>query len=215
MHDNNSSIRSNTQTKLGQDSEPYISFLDLTISEKDSVSEEELSCFLWFCPWCDNISSRKDSCCIAGDPAADSNHDGHIYPDAVMKARDSSHTLCEDNASTSSVPTLGQSNNPNYVEPPSIPSLLEKAQTLIVQCDYDLAQRFALRILEREPSNVDGKEILGVTQLETGDIDSAKQVSSINCAELDLVLQLSPPPQSSVDILNPYSSTSRWRKLRA
>lgn len=94
-------------------------------------------------------------------------------------------------------------------EPPSIPSLLEKAQTLIVQCDYDLAQRFALRILEREPSNVDGKEILGVTQLETGDIDSAKQVSSINCTELDLVLQLVLPPQSSVDILNPYSSTSR------
>lgn len=61
-------------------------------------------------------------------------------------------------------------------EPPSIPSLLEKAQSLIVQCDYDLAQRFAQRILEREPRNVEAKEILGVTQLETGDIDSAKQV---------------------------------------
>ncbi|PAV23082.1 hypothetical protein PNOK_0014900 [Pyrrhoderma noxium] len=122
MHDNNSSIRSNTQTKLGQDSEPYISFLDLTIPDKDSVSEEELSCFRSFWPWCENISSRKDSCCIAGDPAADSNHDGHIYPDAVMKARDSSHTLCEANASTSSVPTLRQSSNPNYVEPQSIPS---------------------------------------------------------------------------------------------
>ncbi|KAF7327853.1 UPF0661 TPR repeat-containing protein C16D10.01c [Mycena kentingensis (nom. inval.)] len=57
---------------------------------------------------------------------------------------------------------------------PSISALLEKAQSLIVQCDYELAQRFITRILEKEPSNIIAKEMLGVTQLETGDIDAAR-----------------------------------------
>ncbi|KAI0926119.1 hypothetical protein AcW1_008371 [Taiwanofungus camphoratus] len=57
---------------------------------------------------------------------------------------------------------------------PSIPSLLEKAQSLIVQCDYELAKRFVQRVLEREPNHSQGKEMLGVLQLETGDIDAAK-----------------------------------------
>lgn len=60
---------------------------------------------------------------------------------------------------------------------PSIPSLLEKAQSLIVQCDYELAKRFVQRVLEREPNHSQGKEMLGVLQLETGDIDAAKLVS--------------------------------------
>ncbi len=60
--------------------------------------------------------------------------------------------------------------------PPSIPALLEKAQVLIAQCDYDLAGRFARRILEREPQNVEAKEILGVSQLETGELLAAKEV---------------------------------------
>lgn len=60
---------------------------------------------------------------------------------------------------------------------PSIPSLLEKAQDLIVQCDYDLALRFIQRVLDREPSNAVAKEMLGVIQLETGEIESAKQAS--------------------------------------
>lgn len=59
---------------------------------------------------------------------------------------------------------------------PSIPSLLEKAQTLIVQCDYDLARRFVERILEREPHNAEAREMLGVVQLETGNLDGAKNV---------------------------------------
>ncbi|KAH9917038.1 uncharacterized protein B0H18DRAFT_1036349 [Fomitopsis serialis] len=57
---------------------------------------------------------------------------------------------------------------------PSIASLLEKAQALVVECDYDLAGRFARRILDREPNSVQGKELLGVVQLETGDLDAAK-----------------------------------------
>jgi len=61
------------------------------------------------------------------------------------------------------------------IAPPPISSLLEKAQSLIIQCDYDLAQRFVQRVLDREPKNVEAKEMLGVVQLETGDIESAKQ----------------------------------------
>jgi hypothetical protein len=59
---------------------------------------------------------------------------------------------------------------------PAIEALLEKAQELIVQCDYDLAGKFVERVLQRAPDNVEGKEILGVVQLETGLLDSAKQV---------------------------------------
>lgn len=61
---------------------------------------------------------------------------------------------------------------------PSIASLLQKAQSLIVECDYELAQRFTERILQQEPSHAQAKEMLGVIQLETGEIDSAKQVST-------------------------------------
>lgn len=59
---------------------------------------------------------------------------------------------------------------------PSIPSLLEKAQSLIVQCDYDLALRFIRRILEQAPSNAEAKEMLGVALLETGEVEGAKEV---------------------------------------
>lgn len=59
---------------------------------------------------------------------------------------------------------------------PSIPSLLEKSQTLIVQCDYELAKRFLSRIFEQQPAHAEAKEMLGVVQLETGDLFSAKEV---------------------------------------
>lgn len=72
--------------------------------------------------------------------------------------------------------TSAQSNPaPN---PPSIASLLEKAQSLIVQCDYDLARRFIRRILEQQPTNAEAKEMLGVALLETGEIEAAKEVRS-------------------------------------
>ncbi|KAJ7170707.1 hypothetical protein C8R43DRAFT_980582 [Mycena crocata] len=57
---------------------------------------------------------------------------------------------------------------------PTIPALLEKAQALIVQCDYELAQRFIARILEQQPSNAEAKEMLGVAQLELGEIEAAR-----------------------------------------
>lgn len=67
-------------------------------------------------------------------------------------------------------------NTSEELQPPSIASLYQKAQSLVVQGDYDLALRFAQRILEREPRNVETRELLGVVQLETGDLDSARQV---------------------------------------
>jgi Flp pilus assembly protein TadD len=60
---------------------------------------------------------------------------------------------------------------------PSIPALLQKAQALIVQCDYDLALRFTTRILQQQPSNAEAREMLGVIQLEMGEIDAARAVS--------------------------------------
>ena len=72
-------------------------------------------------------------------------------------------------------PELTESQRENKSEP-AIEALLEKAQELIVQCDYDLAGKFVERVLKRAPDNVVGKEILGVVQLETGLLDAAKQV---------------------------------------
>lgn len=62
---------------------------------------------------------------------------------------------------------------------PSITSLLEKGQTLIVQCDYELAGRFVQRVLEREPHHAQAKEMMGVIQLETGELDAAKLVCTL------------------------------------
>ena len=64
-------------------------------------------------------------------------------------------------------------------EEPSVEDLLEKAKSLVTQCDYDLAQKFALRILERCPTHVEGKELLGVIQLESGDLEEAEQVFTL------------------------------------
>ena len=62
---------------------------------------------------------------------------------------------------------------------PSTASLLAKAQSLIEQCDYDLALRFIYRILDQDPKNAEAKEMLGIALLETGEIEGAKQVSFV------------------------------------
>ncbi|KAG7451197.1 TPR-like protein [Guyanagaster necrorhizus] len=78
---------------------------------------------------------------------------------------------------------------------PSISSLLEKAQSFVNQCDYDLARRFILRILETEPSNIEAQEMLGVIELERGDIDAAKRIfTAIISARQDSTV---PPPPSA------------------
>ncbi len=66
--------------------------------------------------------------------------------------------------------------NGEKMSEPTIEALLEKAQELIVQCDYDLAGQFIDRVLKRAPDNAEAKEMLGVVQLETGLLDAAKQV---------------------------------------
>ncbi|EAU85476.1 hypothetical protein CC1G_06377 [Coprinopsis cinerea okayama7 len=71
----------------------------------------------------------------------------------------------------STVETPISSNNP-----PTTEALLKKAQELIVQCDYELALKFAKRILEQDATNVEAKEMLGVSLLETGEIDEARKV---------------------------------------
>ena len=65
---------------------------------------------------------------------------------------------------------------PESKKAPSTTSLLAKAQSLIEQCDYDLALRFINRILDQDPKNAEAKEMLGIALLETGDIEGAKQV---------------------------------------
>ena len=61
---------------------------------------------------------------------------------------------------------------------PSIPALITKAQSIIEQCDYDLATQFIQRILQKSPKNVEAREMLGVVQLETGLVQEARKVGS-------------------------------------
>lgn len=60
--------------------------------------------------------------------------------------------------------------------PPSVPALLAKARSLVEQCDYQLAARFLQRILETDATHVEARELLGVVQLELGDLDAARLV---------------------------------------
>lgn len=60
--------------------------------------------------------------------------------------------------------------------PPSSSALLAKAQSLVAQCDYQLAARFLQRILETDTTHVEARELLGVVQLELGDLDAARLV---------------------------------------
>jgi len=61
-------------------------------------------------------------------------------------------------------------------KPPTTAALLAKAQELVVQCDYDLALQFVDRVLEREENNVEARELKGVVEMESGDVDKAKEI---------------------------------------
>jgi hypothetical protein len=76
-----------------------------------------------------------------------------------------------------SVPTVTEPPADKATPSPPISSLLEKAQSLIDQCDYDLARRFVERILERASAHGEARELLGIIQLETGELEAAKKVS--------------------------------------
>ncbi|KAG9076238.1 hypothetical protein FRC06_009624 [Ceratobasidium sp. 370] len=95
----------------------------------------------------------------------------------------------------------------NSAPEPTIESLFDKAQELLVQCNYDLAHRFVQRILEREPANVEAREMSGVVDLERGEIESAKETF------LALVPPSStapnPPPHSAYLYLAQLSDSPR------
>jgi Flp pilus assembly protein TadD len=63
---------------------------------------------------------------------------------------------------------------------PSVAALLERAQVLIVQCDYELAHRFITRALEQDEYNPEAREMLGFVEIERGELDNAKAVSHLN-----------------------------------
>ncbi|KZP00475.1 TPR-like protein [Calocera viscosa TUFC12733] len=78
---------------------------------------------------------------------------------------------------------------------PTIEALIAKAQELVVQCDYDLARQFVDRVLEREGGNVEARELKGVVEMESGDVDIAKEIF------LSLV-----PPSSTAPVPAPPSA---------
>ncbi|KZT51999.1 TPR-like protein [Calocera cornea HHB12733] len=59
---------------------------------------------------------------------------------------------------------------------PTIEALVDKAQELVVQGDYDLARQFVDRVLERDGENVEARELKGVVEMENGDVDKAKEI---------------------------------------
>lgn len=73
-----------------------------------------------------------------------------------------------------SKPSVAQSSSTSS---PSILALISKAQSIIEQCDYDLADQFLQRILQKSPENAEAREMLGVVQLETGLVREAREVS--------------------------------------
>ena len=80
---------------------------------------------------------------------------------------------------TKTLTKLSVQHTSSTTKTPSIPSLIQKAQELIVQCDYELALRFIRRILEQQPDNVEAREMSGVCLLETGEIEGAKEVGDV------------------------------------
>ena len=72
-----------------------------------------------------------------------------------------------------------QSSSTSSSTAPSVLALISKAQSIIEQCDYDLANQFIRRILQISPNNVEAREMLGVVQLETGLIQEAREVSLV------------------------------------
>ncbi|KIO16272.1 hypothetical protein M407DRAFT_34073 [Tulasnella calospora MUT 4182] len=68
------------------------------------------------------------------------------------------------------------STTPTVVPQPAIESLVEKTQILLAQCNYELAHKFIKRILERDSTHVEGREMLGLVELENGNIEAAKAV---------------------------------------
>jgi Flp pilus assembly protein TadD len=80
-------------------------------------------------------------------------------------------------SSKSRPPISDLSSYPQSQPTPSVSALLSKAQDLIIQSDYPLAERFIQRILESDPNHVEAREMLGIALLETGELERAKEVN--------------------------------------
>ena len=72
--------------------------------------------------------------------------------------------------------SAAQSSSASTSTAPSVSALISKTQSIIEQCDYDLANQFIQRILQVSPNNVEAREMLGVVQLETGLVQEARKV---------------------------------------
>jgi len=55
-------------------------------------------------------------------------------------------------------------------------ALLERAQALVEQCEYETAAKFCRRAVDQEPTNVDALEMLATISLELGDPEKADDV---------------------------------------
>lgn len=53
-----------------------------------------------------------------------------------------------------------------------------QTQQLIDEFQYELAQKFCQRALEKDPDNVRALETSGILLLELGNVEAAKQVTS-------------------------------------
>lgn len=89
--------------------------------------------------------------------------------------------------SRASIAQLEPSTSVATKPPPSTASLIEKAQGLVTQCNYELAHKFLARVLDREPSHVSARELFGEVQLERGEFDAAKQVLFISLLVMEAV----------------------------
>ncbi|CAK9779955.1 hypothetical protein CC85DRAFT_287636 [Cutaneotrichosporon oleaginosum] len=56
-----------------------------------------------------------------------------------------------------------------------VPSLLDKANVLLAQSNFELAIKFLERALELEPANPEARELAGVAELEGGDVDRGRE----------------------------------------
>ena len=89
---------------------------------------------------------------------------------------------------------------------PPITALIEKTKSLLNESDYELARKFAKRILERSPDNAEGRELLGLIELESRNIEEAVEVCHANLSHfrsltylLKIFRTLIPPSRNAPD----------------
>jgi hypothetical protein len=75
-----------------------------------------------------------------------------------------------------------------YDKPESWHLSPDKAHTLLAQSNFELAIKFLTRAIEHEPGNLEAREVLGVAELEGGDEDSGREVSSLSSLQIGMEL---------------------------